>query len=333
MTTIQEAFQDLPEYRREKSIIYPISEILHISLCAIICGAETWENIREFGNSKTEWLKQYLKLDNGIPSSDTFKRFFSNICADKFEECFGKWINDLVTIKMGEVISLDGKTLRGAKEYRSKSMVHMVSSWANEAEVSLGQVKVGEKTNEITAIPELLRVLDIEGCFVTIDAMGTQTNIASMIDDMDGFYVLAVKENQKELYDNIIDSFKFIPSQDNDETLDSGHGRIETRKCTVITNMTHIERTSRWVNLSSIIKIASERYIKASGKVEKSTRYYISNSDSKAKIFNTIIRKHWAVENNLHWQLDVTFNEDKQRKRIGNASQNFSTANKIAMTL
>lgn len=333
MITLQEAFGNLKDYRREKSIVYPFIEILMISLCAIICGAESWKDIETFGHIRKNWLMKFLKLDNGIPSDDTFNRFFSHIAPDQLEKCFVHWISSIGSIKAGEVISLDGKTIRGAKLHGKKSFVHMVSAWANEAGLSLGQVKVDEKSNEITAIPKLLKILDIEGCFVTIDAMGCQTDIAELIDKMDGYYVLPVKENQKELLENITDSFKFLEIKSSHEQENFGHGRIENRSCKVISDLSHIERTYRWQGIKSIIKIETERYIKASNKTEKACRFYISNSDSQAAVFNHVVRKHWAVENNLHWQLDVTFNEDKQRKRAGNSAQNFSLLNKFILIL
>lgn len=334
MKTLENAFKGLKDYRREKSIEYPMIEILTISLCAIICGAESWNEIEMFGRTKQEWLKRILKMDNGCPTHDTFNRFFSNIDPVELEKCFSDWVSSIRSIKVGDIISLDGKTIRGAKSGGNKSFIHMVSAWSNQSGMSYGQVKVDEKSNEITAIPKLLEVLDIEGCFVTIDAMGCQTEIARQIDqDNDAYYVLAVKENQKELFANIEESFRFLSCSSSAANIDAGHGRVETRKCTLIKDISMIETPGKWENLKSLIKIESERYIKASGKTESSVRYYVSNSDEDAKQFNEIIRKHWGVENNLHWHLDVTFNEDKQRKRHKNAAQNFSLFNKIALIL
>lgn len=334
MKTLENAFSVLKDYRREKSIEYPMIEILTISLCAIICGAESWNEIEMFGRTKQAWLKRIIKMENGCPTHDTINRFFSNIDPVELERCFVDWISSIGSIKAGDIISLDGKTIRGAKEHGRKSFIHMVSAWANQSGLSFGQVKVDEKSNEITAIPKLLEVLDIEGCFVTIDAMGCQTEIARQIDDdKDAYYVLAVKENQKDLFLNIEESFRFLSSTSTSENIDAGHGRVETRKCSVINDMSLIESPEKWKNLKSLIKIESERYIKTSGNTESSVRYYISNSDVDAKRFNDIVRNHWAVENNLHWQLDVTFNEDKQRKRHKNAAQNFSLFNKIALVL
>lgn len=334
MKTLETAFSDLKDYRREKSIEYPMVEILTISLCAIICGAESWNEIETFGNTRQDWLKRVIKMDNGCPKHDTFNRFFSHIDPVGLEKCFVDWISSISSIKVGEIISLDGKTIRGSKEHGKKSLIHMVSAWANEAGLSLGQIKVDEKSNEITAIPKLLDILDIEGCFVTIDAMGCQTDIARQIDeDKDAYYVLAVKENQKELFFNIEESYRFLSSTSTSKTLDAGHGRVEERRCTVVNDLSLIENPQRWLNLKSLIRIESERYIKVSGKKESSVRYYISNSVVDAGHFNQIIRKHWSIENNLHWQLDVSFNEDKQRKRYKNAMQNFSLFNKIALVL
>ena len=334
MKTLQESFSVLKDYRREKSITYPMIEILTISLCAIICGAETWNEIETFGNTRQDWLKRIIKMDNGCPRHDTFNRFFSNINPIELERCFVDWISSISSIKVGDIISIDGKTIRGAKRQGTKSLIHMVSAWANESGLSLGQVKVDEKSNEMTAIPKLLEVLDIEGCFVTIDAMGCQTGIARQIDeDKDAFYVLAVKENQKELYRNIEESFRFLTPSSTSEHLDSNHGRVEERRCSIIKDLSFVEKSEKWTNLESLIRIEANRYIKATGRTEKSTRYYISNSNEGATHFNQIVREHWAIENNLHWQLDVSFNEDKLRKRHKNATQNFSLFNKIALAL
>jgi len=333
MNTIKKHFSELKDYRREKSVQYSIIEIVMLTITASICGCETWYDIENFGNKKINWLRKFLDYPNGIPSEDTIRRFFTFIDSEKLNKCFENWVRDVSQITKGEIISIDGKTIRGASNNDGKSLIHIVSAWANDTGLSFGQLKVNEKSNEITAIPKLLEKLEISGCFITIDAMGCQTKIANDIDFLDGTYFLAVKENQKELYNNIIDSFRFLDIDSNSENIDVGHGRIETRKANVIYNLSHVERPERWKNLSSIIKIESERYIKSTGKTQTAIRYYISNSKIEAKKAIELSRKHWGIENNLHWQLDVSFNEDRHKKREGNSAENFSLINKMALSI
>ena len=289
----------------------------------------------EFACSKEEFLKKFLKLDNGIPSKDTINRTFSAIDSDQFESCFIEWVNSISTITKGQVIAIDGKTLRGAKSNGKKSPVHMVSAWANENNLVLGQVRVNEKSNEITAIPTLIENLMIKDCIVTIDAMGTQTDIAEKIINNGADYILAVKENQKQLLEEIKDEFKFSKNIETDTNIDIGHGRIETRTCSVISDFLFIEnKNDKWKKLKQVIKIESIREFKNSEKqTEKATRYYISNLNNKAKQYQTNIRSHWGVENKLHWTLDVAFSEDASRKRNKNAAQNYSILLKIALNL
>jgi len=233
-----------------------------------------------------------------------------------------------------EVVAIDGKAIRGAKSHGKKSPIHMVSAWADGNNVVLGQVKVSEKSNEITAIPDLLEVLLLKGCIVTIDAMGCQTDIASKIVEKDAAYILAVKENQKQLYLNIQDEFRFGKNIQTRVFQDLGHGRIETRKCSIITDFGHIENPERWEQLQTIIKIESTREFKNSDKpTETATRYYISSLEADPEDFQKAVRSHWGIENKLHWALDVAFSEDASRKRTGNSAQNFSILKKIALNL
>ncbi len=328
-------FGSIEDPRSHINQLHNLVDILLIGIISVISGAETWKQMVEFACSKEEFLKKFLKLDNGIPSKDTINRTFSAIDSDQFESCFIEWVNSISTITKGQVIAIDGKTLRGAKSNGKKSPVHMVSAWANENNLVLGQVRVNEKSNEITAIPTLIENLMIKDCIVTIDAMGTQTDIAEKIINNGADYILAVKENQKQLLEEIKDEFKFSKNIETDTNIDIGHGRIETRTCSVISDFLFIEnKNDKWKKLKQVIKIESIREFKNSEKqTEKATRYYISNLNNKAKQYQTNIRSHWGVENKLHWTLDVAFSEDASRKRNKNAAQNYSILLKIALNL
>jgi predicted transposase YbfD/YdcC len=324
----------MPDFRRSHKQLYDLESILLIGIISVICGADSWNEMESYAQSKEEFLRTFLDLPNGIPSHDTFNRVFSNIDSSQFESCFINWVNTLLELQPKEIVAIDGKTIRGAKANGKKSPVHMVSAWANDNNLVLGQVKVSEKSNEITAIPKLLEVLSIEDSIVTIDAMGCQTEIASAITAKDADYILAVKGNQKQLLEHIEDEFRFgetIEAHTN-EGLD--HGRIETRKCSIISDFKFIPENNNWDKLSTIIKIESTREFKNSEKpTEMATRYYISSLKANPEDFQKAIRSHWAIENKLHWTLDVAFSEDASRKRKGNAAQNFSVLNKIALNL
>lgn len=328
-------FGSVEDPRSHINQLHDLVDILLIGIISVICGAETWKQMVEFASSKEEFLKKFLKLKNGIPSDDTINRVFSAIDSDKFENCFMEWVNSISEITKGQVIAIDGKTLCGAKSKGIKSPVHMVSAWANENNLVLGQVRVTEKSNEITAIPELLDKLMIQGNIITIDAMGTQTDIAEKIIENGADYILAVKENQKQLLEEIVDEFKFAKEIVIDTSIDIGHGRIETRKCSVVSNFLFIEnQNNKWKNLKQVIKIESIREFKNSDKpMEKATRYYISSLENNAEQYQKNIRSHWGVENKLHWTLDVGFSEDASRKRNQNAAQNYSVILKIALNL
>ena len=328
-------FGSIEDPRSHINQLHDLVDILLIGIISVISGAETWKQMVEFAISKEEFLRKFLKLENGIPSEDTINRVFSAIDSNQFEERFIKWVNSLSEITKGQVIAIDGKTLRGAKSNGKKSPVHMVSAWANENNLVLGQVRVNEKSNEITAIPVLLENLMIKDCIVTIDAMGTQTEIAEKIIDNDADYILAVKENQKYLLEEIKDEFKFSKNIEIDTNIDIGHGRIETRKCSVISDFLFIEnKDDKWKNLKQIIKVESIREFKNSDKqTEKATRYFISSLNNNAEQYQVNIRSHWGVENKLHWTLDVGFSEDASRKRNKNAAQNYSILLKIALNL
>jgi predicted transposase YbfD/YdcC len=310
-------------------------DILLIGIISVISGAETWKQMVEFARSKEGFLRRFLELPNGIPSEDTINRVFSSIDSSQFENCFISWVSSITDISKGQVIAIDGKTIRGAKSHGKKSPVHMVSAWANQNNLVLGQVRVNEKSNEITAIPKLLDALSVENTIVTIDAMGTQTDIASKIIENKADYILAVKENQKQLLEEIEDEFRFAKEIETDTNIDIGHGRIETRKCSVITDFSFIKNeNSKWEGLKQIIKVESIREFKNSEKeTERATRYYIASLMEKAINYQENIRSHWGIENKLHWLLDVAFSEDASRKRNKNAAQNYSILLKIALNL
>jgi predicted transposase YbfD/YdcC len=331
-TRVINFFEPLEDHSRSSgNKQHELLDIVAISICGVICGADSWEEIHEYGRIKEEWLSSFLVLPNGIPSHDTFNRVISSLCPKKFEECFSSWVSSLIEAT-GDVISIDGKTICGAK-VNGKSPIHMVSAWASEHNLALGQVKVTEKSNEITAIPTLIESLAIEGAIITIDAMGCQKKIAKSIINKKANYVLALKENQPDLLEEVIDEFRFSAIEKTSTDIDYGHGRIETRICSVIKNFDLVSSHKDWSAMTSIVRIESTREFKGKDKIESSTRYYISSLDKSAEEFQKIIRSHWAIENKLHWTLDVAFGEDLNRKRSSNAAQNFSLINKIALNL
>lgn len=332
---LRDIFKQIQDNRRDLSKLHNLHDILAMAIISVVCGANTWNEIEGYCLAKEEWLSKVLNLKNGIPSHDTFNRVISSIDSQHFERCFIEWVGGLLKIdNVKDIINVDGKTIRGAKQNGKKSPIHMVSAWAHHSNLVLGQVKVNEKSNEITAIPELLEALEVADSVITIDAMGCQTAIAEKIIEKGADYVLAVKNNQEQLFENIRDEFKFCKEIQIDEDIDIGHGRIETRKCSRINNLQHIENKGKWAGLNTVIKIESKREFKNSDKAsETATRYYISSLNVSATEFQHIIRSHWSIENKLHWTLDVSFSEDQSRKREANAAQNFSVLLKIALNL
>ena len=327
-------FSQIEDPRSDINQLHHLIDILLVSIISVICGAETWKQMSEFGRSKEAFLKTFLALPSGIPSKDTIRRVFTAIDSTVFEQCFIQWVGAIADLSKGQVIAIDGKTLCGAKSNGKKSPIHMVSACACQDNLVLGQVRTATKSNEITAIPALLEMLDIQEATITIDAMGTQKEIAEKIIAKDAHYILAVKENQAQLLQNIKDEFKFSKQVATNINEDMGHGRIETRTCSVINNFQFLKDNHDWVSLKSVVKIESAREFKNSNKpTEKAIRYYISSLESSAEKFQSDIRSHWAIENKLHWTLDVGFSEDASRKRNGNAAQNYSIVLKIALNL
>ena len=333
-------FAQMSDPRVERSRRHKLIDIITIAICAVICGADTWVDIESYGRAKFEWLKQFLELPNGIPSHDTFARVFTRIEPEQFQESFLSWIKSISNITKGEVVAIDGKTLRSSYDTsQDKAAIHMVSAWATENRLVLGQVKVDDKSNEITAIPELLKVLSLNGCIVTIDAMGCQREIVKQIREGGGDYIITLKKNQGGLYERAEALFKEALIKDYQgftfssfRLPDEGHGREETRYCMMLSDIQNqIDPEGKWQDLLSIGRQDAMRVAK--GKTTIETRYFISSLPNNAKLLADSIRQHWGVENSLHWVLDVAFCEDDSRIRKDNAPQNFAVLRHIARNL
>ncbi len=313
-------------------------DILTIAILAVICGADGWVGIETYGKAKYDWLKTFLALPQGIPSHDTFGRVFARLDPEQLQQCFLRWVRSISRLTAGEVIAIDGKTVRRSYDQgQGKGAIHMVSAWASQNRLVLGQRKVDEKSNEITAIPELLKVLDLHGCIVTIDAMGTQKTIAEQIVQQGGDYVLALKGNQGNLFEAVQQRFEAAPAQDYqalepdvDETTETGHGRLETRRCWCLGGVADLIDAEQWTHLTSIAKVESQRTI--DGQTSAEVRYYISSLAPDAERLASSIRTHWSVENPLHWVLDVAFQEDDCRIRTDHAPENFTLLRHLALS-
>ena len=335
---IQDHFATLTDPRRRK-VIYPLINVVTIAICAVICGADDFVAIADYGRKKRKWLSQFLDLSSGIPSHDRFNAILGAIKPAEFEACLLNWITDLHEITGGQIVAIDGKTLRRSFDTAtSKSAIHMVSAWATANKIGLGQVVVDEKSNEITAIPKLLKILEISGCLVTIDAMGCQTAIAQAILDAEANYVLAVKDNQRTLHEGI--SWFFHVQRETGfartkvsrhYTHEKGHGREAARTYYVCEAPRDLPDRERWPNLKAIGCAISDTL--RDGKRSFETRYCILSKKLSARKFAEAVRSHWSIENQLHWQLDVTFQEDQSRLRLGHADANFSILRRTALSL
>lgn len=314
-------------------------DILIIAVCAVIGGAEGWEDIETFAKSKEKWFRQFLKLPNGIPAHDTISRVLQRVDPDEFRKVFVKWVKS-VREKIGkEVIAIDGKTSRRTQDRRNgHSPLHTVSAWAKSNRLVLAQMKVDEKSNEIKAIPEILKLLEIKNCIVTLDAMGTQKNIARKIIVREADYVLALKNNQKGLYEDVSlyfqeaikNNFKEEPHEYY-ETVEKGHGRLEKRQYWLVTEIDWLKLNHDWHGLESIGMVRSQREI--DGNLTEECRYYITSLTKDVKEFAEAVRSHWSVENSLHWVLDVVFREDESRIRKGNGAENMTMLRHLAINL
>ncbi len=305
-----------PRCNLRNQVDYSLPEIFFLVISAVVSGMNTWDEISEFGNHKLGWLRGYFPYTNGSPWPSTLSRLFARLDSEQFGQYFIEWVSSLSKLTQGEVVAMDGKTMRGSSNPSdNKAALHMVSAFVSHQNICLGQLATQQKSNEITAIPQLLDMLMLEGCTVTIDAMGCQKEISSKIIEKKAAYILQVKGNQKGLLEQIDKVFRTTKPDDKDISIDLGHGRIEERKCSVITDLTFLDEYQDWPGLQSIIGIDSKRTIKKTGKQEQSNRYYISSKKAQAKVFNKDIRAHWGIENKLHWSLDVNFREDSSKKK------------------
>ncbi len=338
-TSLIANFSNLKDPRIVKKTDHKLIDIIVIAVCATLCRFdESWESIEDFAEIRFEWLKEFLELPNGIPSHDTFRRVFLLLDPIEFQACFNEWANNFRHAIARETIAIDGKTVCGSRDQAlGRKAIHVVSAWATENKLVLGQIKVDEKSNEITAIPKLLELLDIAGCTVTLDAMGTQKEIAKQIIGQEADYILGLKGNQGNLHDDVktyIDDQLNIKITDIShqikETTDADHGRIEIRKYHLFTNIDWLEQREEWAELNGIGVVESS--VERNGNTSFERRYYITSLKSVDQ-FSKSTREHWSIENGLHWVLDVAFDEDRSTQKKGNAPINSTILKHIAINL
>ena len=339
-------FAVMKDPRKAKGKQHRLRDIMMLTICAVICGADSFTAIEAFGQAKQRWLGQFLDLEHGIPSHDTIGRVFAGIDPEAFEECFLTWVEAACEATDGEVIAIDGKTLRRSYDrHAGKAALHMVSAWATANGLALGQVRTAEKSNEITAIPELLEVLSLSGCIVTIDAMGCQRAIAETITDQGADYVLALKGNQGELRADTEALFGRVCGREDSlegeresaavsthKSVTGGHGRVETRRCWAldVAEKGWVDLEG-WHKLRTVCLVEHERF--DGEKTTTQRRYYISSLAPEAQVLLRAVRQHWHIENKLHWVLDVAFREDESRIRTGHAAQNMAVVRRLALNL
>lgn len=332
-------FSDIKDPRVERNRVHLLTDILIIAILSVIAGAKGWEDMENYGLSKYEWLEQFLKLPEGIPCADTFRRVFERINPKVFEQCFRRWVESIVETTGAQVIPIDGKTLKGSYDrVLGKTALHLVSAWSSQHRLVLGQVKVTDKSNEITAIPALLELLDITGCIITIDAMGTQTAIASQIFHAKADYILALKANHPTLHTQVKDWFEQHSGEgfegitySYDERVEKGHHRTEKRQiwCVPVSELPPLHNQNAWAGLKCVVMVVRVRNLW--NKTTREVQFYLTSLDCDARKLGQAIRLHWSVENGLHWTLDVTFDEDACRVRTGHAPQNLSLLRRIAL--
>ena len=344
-TSITAHFAALPDPRVERTKEHQLLDIMTIALCAIICGADSWVDVETFGREKRAWLGTFLALPSGIPSHDTFGRVFARLDPEAFGHCFLAWVRAVAPETAGQVVALDGKTVRRSHDRANgKAALHLVSAWASASGLVLGQVAVDDKSNEITAIPALLRLLDLAGCTVTIDALGCQTAIAAQSVAQGGDYALALKDNHPTLHAEVREAFAharatafadYAPgTHDAARTVDRDHGRLEIRRHWTLRDphlLAYLDPAGTWVGLRAIGLVEAERHVGDTVTVEQ--RHYLLSGDGDAATFGRAVRSHWGVENRVHWVLDVTFREDDCRMRAGHGAQNLAVLRHCALNL
>jgi predicted transposase YbfD/YdcC len=340
--SIAKYFANLDDPRIDRTKRHSLLDILVIAICAVICGADNWEEVQLFGEAKQAWFKTFLELPNGIPSHDTFWRVFARLDPQQFQESFVKWISSVAEMTQGQVIAIDGKSLRRSHDRAlGRGAIEMVSAWAVENHLVLGQVKVEDKSNEITAIPELLRVLEVSGCILTIDALGCQKEIATAIIAQEADYVLALKENHGRLYEDVVKLFDDLQASafqaypySQAQTVNKNHGRLETRTCWVIPDqavLMQLRDAPEWKGLQAVVKVHARRQVGA--EMSEKDRYFIASLSAQAAEMLGVVRSHWSIENELHWVLDIAFREDESRIRKDHGPENFAVLRHIALNL
>jgi predicted transposase YbfD/YdcC len=339
--TLEQHFSDLTDPRVDRTKLHKLVDILVIAICAVVAGADNWEDVEAFGKAKVDWFQTFLELPNGIPSHDTFTRVFARLDPAQFQTCFVRWMAAVSERLGSQVIAIDGKVLRRSHDHGiGQAAIDMVSAWATTNRLVLGQVKVAEKSNEITAIPQLLAALEISGCIVTIDAMGCQTDIAQTIVEHEADYVLALKDNQGQLYEDVHLLFTDLESSqyrayvyDYAKTVDKGHGRLEIRECWTISApevLGHLRGFDRWPHLQTVSRIRAQRRIGDETSCED--RYHIATITGAHHVLRTV-RAHWGIENELHWTLDIAFDEDRCRVRKDHGPENLALLRHLALNL
>ncbi len=338
--TLAHLFADLTDPRIDRTRLHELLDIVAIAICAVVAGADSWGDIEDFGHAKHAWLRTFLALPNGIPSHDTFRRVFERLDPDEFQRCFPRWVEALHEATERQIIAIDGTALRRSFDRaKGRSALHLVHAWATANHLLLGQVAVDEKSDEITAIPKPLKMLEVTGAIVTIDAMGCQKEIARTIRGEGADYLLALKANHEHLYGQVVAfwqeayrrGFKGYEALSYHRQWNEGHGRFEARRCWATSDLSWLAGREEWEGLRSVAFVESERFVGESLTVEE--RYYLSSLPADAELLNQAARSHWAVENSLHWVLDVTFQEDRSRIRKENAPENFGLLRRLALCL
>ena len=336
--SIIDAFADLPDPRLDRTRLHSLSDVIVLTLCGVLCGVDNWVELERFCRARLKWFRTFLELPNGMPSHDTFGRVFSLLDPDAFRACFVRWVESMATLEVGDVIAVDGKSIRRALDAASGAApLHMVNAWASEAGLALGQLATDSKSNEIKAIPALLERLRIHGCIVTTDAMGCQKEIARVIRSKGADYCLQLKDNHPRVHEEVrscfeseVDSTLLRSETTFLETVDGDHGRIEVRRYWLSTEIGWFEDAGKWQDLRALGMVEAERTVGQSTSVHR--RFYLTSVDD-VRDFARAVRSHWSVENSLHWVLDMAFDEDRSRARLGNSAENLAIVRQVALNL